>query len=547
MSVHPRAGQPPIELVDITALIDAYYQIKPNVENPEEQVSFGTSGHRGSSLRNSCTETHVAAIVQASCDHRKSAGITGPMFLGGDTHALTDPAIKTAIEVLVGNQVNVRIQKDLAPVPTPALSRAIIALGLEGIKCDGILVTPSHNPPADGGIKYNPPHGGPADTDVTGPVQARANQLIAQKLAGVNRVEFSKAIKSEYLEEWDFLMPYVLDLVNVLDMHAIARSGVKLGVDPLGGASIHYWDVIADVYKLNLKVVNDFLDPTFAFMPLDHDGKIRMDCSSPWAMSGLVSNRTQFDVAFGTDPDSDRHGIVTKDAGLMNPNAYLAVAIDYLFNHRPNWGWETAVGKTLVSSSMIDRVAKALGRKLIEVPVGFKWFVPGLSAGTLGFGGEESAGASFLKFSSKVWSTDKDGILLSLLAAEITAVTGKDPGVHYDELVLRFGRPYYARLDAPANAQARKALGALTPDKVAASTLAGEPITARLTHAPGNGQPIGGLKIVTESGWFAARPSGTEDLYKIYAESFVSEDHLKQIQVEAKAIVSQVLESIKGA
>ncbi len=548
MPVHPLAGTPaPADvLVDVTALMNAYYDRRPDPGDPSTQVAFGTSGHRGSSLRGSFTETHVAAIVQAICEHRAAAGIDGPLFLGGDTHALSGPALRTAIEVLAANGVTTRFQEGLEPVPTPALSRAILSLARDGIASDGILITPSHNPPEDGGLKYNPPHGGPADTTITGPIQARANRIIAAGLADVRRMAFQDALRTPHVGTFDFRAPYVSDLANVLNLDVVRDAGVRIGVDPLGGASVHYWDAIADHYGLDLVVVNPAIDPAFAFMPLDHDGRIRMDCSSPWAMSGLIGHRQRFDVAFGSDPDADRHGIVTRTAGLMNPNAFLAVAIEYLFAHRPGWRPDAAVGKTLVSSGMIDRVAQSIGRRVVEVPVGFKWFVPGLLDGSFGFGGEESAGASFLRHDGTAWTTDKDGILLCLLAAEITARTGEDPGTRYQTLVQRFGRPWYARIDAPADAAARRALGGLDPDRVQVTELAGETVRARLTHAPGNGEPIGGLKIVADSGWFAARPSGTEDLYKIYAESFAGEDHLRRIQDEAREIVSRTLSRTGG-
>jgi phosphoglucomutase len=543
MPAHPLAGRPaPREsLVDVDALVAAYHDRRPDLDDPATRVTFGTSGHRGSSLKGAFTESHVLAIVQALCEHRAAAGIDGPLLLGGDTHALSGPALRTAIEVLAANGVKTWVEQDLAPVPTPALSRAILALGRTGVVADGILATPSHNPPEDGGLKYNPPHGGPADTTITGPVQERANRILADGLAGVRRMPFEAAMRSGFVRTFDFRTPYVEDLANVLDLDAVRAAGVRMGVDPLGGASAAYWDVIAARYGLDLTVVNPVVDPAFAFMTLDHDGRIRMDCSSPWAMAGLIGHRERFDIAFGADPDADRHGIVTRSAGLMNPNAYLAVAIDYLFRRRPGWRPDARIGKTLVSSSLIDRVAAALGRDVCEVPVGFKWFVPGLSDGSFGFGGEESAGASFLRRDGTAWTTDKDGLLLCLLAAEITARTGEDPGARHAALTARFGTSHYARIDAPADAGQRAALGRLSPDRVAATDLAGEPIRQRLTHAPGNGAAIGGLKVVADSGWFAARPSGTEDLYKIYAESFVGPDHLRRIQDEARAIVAAAL------
>ncbi len=544
MPIHPLAGQPaPREfLVDIDSLIAAYFKKRPDPDDPATRVVFGTSGHRGSSLKGSFNESHILAVVQALCEHRAAAGINGPMFLGGDTHALSGPALKTAIEVLAANSVTTLAEEGLVPVPTPALSRAILAHNRQaGGRADGILVTPSHNPPEDGGIKYNPPEGGPADTTVTKAVQDRANRILADGLADVRRMPFDTAMRSGLVHPFDFRTPYVEDLANVLDLDTVRSAGVRLGVDPLGGASVAYWDKIAERYGLNLVVVNPRVDPTFGFMTLDHDGRIRMDCSSPWAMAGLIAHRNEFDVAFGADPDADRHGIVTRSAGLMNPNAFLAVAIAYLFERRPGWRPDANVGKTLVSSSMIDRVAAGIGRAVYEVPVGFKWFVPGLLDGSCGFGGEESAGASFLRRDGTPWTTDKDGILLGLLAAEITANTGEDPGVRYTALTERYGKPWYARIDAPANATQRSALAALSPDRITDAELAGEPIRQRLTHAPGNGAPIGGLKVVSDSGWFAARPSGTEDLYKIYAESFRDENHLHQIQDEARRIVTRAL------
>jgi phosphoglucomutase len=544
MSEHPLAGRPAPEdtLVDVDVLVAAYFDRQPDPDDPTARVAFGTSGHRGSSLKGSFTESHVLAIVQAICEHRAAAGITGPLFLGGDTHALSAPALRDAIEVLAANGVTTLVEHGLAPVPTPALSRAVLAHHRRtGIPADGILATPSHNPPEDGGLKYNPPHGGPADTTITGPIQDRANRILAAGLADVRRMPFDAAIRSGHIHEFDFRTPYVAELTEVLDLDAVRTAGVRMGVDPLGGASVHYWDAIAERHGLDLSVVNPRVDPTFGFMTLDHDGRIRMDCSSPFAMAGLIALRDRFDIAFGTDPDADRHGIVTPGAGLMNPNAFLAVAIDYLFARRPGWPADAHVGKTLVSSSLIDRVATGIGRTVSEVPVGFKWFVPGLADGSCGFGGEESAGASFLRRDGTAWTTDKDGILLCLLAAEITANTGEDPGRRYEALTARHGTPWYARIDAPANASQRRALAGLSPDRVTAAELAGEPIRARLTHAPGNGAPIGGLKVVAETGWFAARPSGTEDLYKIYAESFQDQAHLRRIQEEARGIVARAL------
>lgn len=544
MPEHPMAGRPaPAEMrLDVEALTAAYHDRRPYFENPATRVAFGTSGHRGSSLKGSFTESHVLAIVQAVCEHRAASGISGPLFLGGDTHALSRPALRTAIEVLAANGVTTLVEDGLAPVPTPALSRAVLGYRRRtGGLADGILATPSHNPPEDGGLKYNPPHGGPADTSVTGPIQDRANQILASGLADVRRVAYEAALRSGFVRTFDFRTPYVEELTDVLDLEAVRAAGVRMGVDPLGGASVHYWDAIAQRHGLDLTVVNPRVDPAFGFMPLDHDGRIRMDCSSAHAMSGLIALRDRFDVAFGTDPDADRHGIVTPGAGLMTPNAFLAVAIDYLFRRRPAWRADAHVGKTLVSSSLIDRVAAGIGRVVSEFPVGFKWFVPGLADGSCGFGGEESAGASFLRRDGTAWTTDKDGILLCLLAAEITATTGNDPGRRFDALTARCGTPWYARIDAPANAAQRRALAALSPERVAAVELAGEPILACLTHAPGNGAPIGGLKVVAESGWFAARPSGTEDLYKIYAESFRDPAHLRAIQDAAREIVARAL------
>ena len=539
MSRNPLAGKPcpPEMLTDVARLTRAYYETKVDPGNPAQKVVFGTSGHRGSSLKGTFQEDHIAAITQAVCDHRKSAGITGALYLGRDTHALSEPAARTALEVLAANGVTVYMTDGFTP--TPVISHAVIAANRAGgAPCDGIVITPSHNPPDNGGIKYNPPHGGPADTTVTGEIARRANELLAGGLRGVKRIPYDRARKAATTIEYDFVTPYADDLIHVVDLDAVAAAGLKLGADALGGSGLAYWPVIAEKYKLDLTELNGKYDPAFSFMCLDWDGKIRMDCSSPDAMAGLIALKDKFDLAWGNDPDFDRHGIVTPDGGLMNPNHYLAAAIDYLFSTRLNWREDAAVGKTAVSSSMIDRVAAALGRKLCEVPVGFKWFVPGLTDGSFGFGGEESAGASFLRFNGSVWSTDKDGIILALLAAEMTAKTGKTPSRRYAELTSRFGNPVYRRIDAPADAALKAALSALTPDAVTATELAGEPITAKLTHAPGNGAAIGGLKVVTENGWFAARPSGTEDVYKIYAESFKGEAHLAAIQDEARSIVA---------
>lgn len=540
MAVHQRAGQPVAkeDLVNIPRLVSEYYLNRPTQDS---LVSFGTSGHRGSSLNNSFTETHIAAICQALVEHRKEKKIHGPLFIGIDTHALSECAFATAIEVFVANQVKVIVQEGRGYTPTPVISHAILTFNknTDGALADGVVITPSHNPPQDGGFKYNPPNGGPADGDITNAIQARANEIINTEMAGVLRTPFSEALNSEYVKEHDFIQPYVDDLDSVIDMKAIADSGLKIGVDPLGGSGIAYWDVIASTYGIDIEVVNNTVDPTFSFMPLDKDGKIRMDCSSPYAMSGLIKLKDKFDIAVGNDPDYDRHGIVTKSAGLMNPNHYLSVAISYLFSHRPEWKESLSIGKTLVSSSMIDRIAKDLGKPLSEVPVGFKWFVEGLFNGTYGFGGEESAGASFLRKDGSAWSTDKDGIILALLAAEITAVTGKDPAQHYQAFTEKFGAPVYTRLDAPASLQQKNILKNLRAEDIETDSLAGEKILAKLTHAPGNNAAIGGLKVVTENGWFAARPSGTEEIYKIYGESFIGEEHLAAITSEAQEIVNQ--------
>ena len=537
MPISPLAGKPapPDLLVDVAQLEHAYYSRQPDLNDPRQLVSFGTSGHRGTSLEGSFNEAHILAITQAICEYRKGQGIGGPVFMGKDTHALSGPAQRTALEVLAANQVETVIQSGNGVTPTPVISHAILVWnGADrGSTADGIVITPSHNPPEDGGFKYNPPNGGPAETDVTSWIQDRANAL----LRGGNR-DVKRASSHETIHEQDMVMPYVNDLASVIDMEAIRASGLALGVDPLGGASLPYWNPIRDVYGLNLTVVNPALDPTFRFMTVDHDGKIRMDCSSPYAMAKLVGLRHDYRLAFGNDPDADRHGIVTPSAGLMNPNHYLAVAIQYLVTHRKEWPSGVVVGKTVVSSSLIDRVVARLGRKLAEVPVGFKWFADGLFSGSFCFGGEESAGASFLRRNGTVWTTDKDGLIMNLLAAEITATTGQDPGEHFQKLVEDFGMPYYTRIDAPATPEQKTRLQKLTPESVKAKELAGEPIRQRLTEAPFNGAPIGGLKIVTDNGWFAARPSGTEDIYKIYAESFKSEAHLEAIVAEAQQIVS---------
>lgn len=534
----------PEDLVDIDALISAYYDLTPEMSDPAQRVAFGTSGHRGSSFKSSFNDAHIAAISQAIAEYRKGQGITGPLFMGKDTHALSGPAQDTALEVLAANGVTVLLDAADGFVPTPALSRAIIvhnANPANTAQADGIVITPSHNPPADGGFKYNPPHGGPADSDATGWIANRANELLEGGNKDVVRLSLEKAQAAETTGTYDYLGSYVDELGDVIDMEAIASSGLKIGADPMGSASVAYWQRIAEQYKLNMDVVNPQVDPQWAFMTLDWDEKIRMDCSSPNAMASLIANRDKYDIATGNDADSDRHGIVTPDHGLMNPNHYLATAIDYLYRNRTGWAQDAGVGKTLVSSSIIDRVADSLGRALVEVPVGFKYFVDGLSKGTIGFGGEESAGASFLMRDGKVWATDKDGIILALLASEMTAVTGKTPSQRYAELTRSFGEPAYARVDAAATREQKAKLSKLSPADVTASELAGETITAKLTEAPGNGASIGGLKVNTESAWFAARPSGTEDVYKIYAESFKGADHLAQVQKEAKALVDGVI------
>jgi phosphoglucomutase len=545
MAPHPLAGHPapPELLVDVGRLERLYYEGRPDPDDPLQRVSFGTSGHRGTPLDTTFTERHILAISQSIADYRQAKGISGPVILGKDTHATSRPAERTALEVLAANGVTVVVQRDDGFTPTPAVSRAILArnAGRSSGLADGIVITPSHNPPADGGFKYNPPDGGPADTDVTTWIQDRANALLAGGNAGVRRMSLDRARAAATTHEEDLLEPYVAALAQVLDLEAVRASGLELGVDPLGGASLAYWPRIAERYGLDLTVVNPALDPTFAFMPVDHDGKIRMDCSSPWAMAGLVQLKDRYAVAWGNDSDADRHGIVTPSAGLLNPNAYLAVAIHYLLTHRPAWAPTARVGKTLVSSALIDRVVADLGRELLEVPVGFKWFAPGLYAGSCCFGGEESAGASFLRRDGGVWTTDKDGLLLGLLAAEITAVTGRDPGEHYAELTSRLGAPVYTRIDTPCSPAEKAGFKRLTPDSVTPTTLAGDPITAKLTKAPGNGAAIGGLKVTTAQGWFAARPSGTENVYKLYAESFRDAGHLARIVADAQEMVRRVL------
>ena len=550
MAIHPLAGKPaPAEiLIDVAALEKAYYERKPNVDDPAQMVSFGTSGHRGSPLNASLNEAHILAITQAICEYRASKQITGPLFMGKDTHAASGPAQRTALEVLAGNSVETIIQSGDGFTPTPAISRSILVhnRGKKDRLADGIVVTPSHNPPADGGFKYNPPDGGPADTDVTDWIQARANTLLRDENRGVKRTAYDAALKAATTRQEDLLTPYVDDLTAVIDMEAIRAQQVKIGVDPLGGAALGYWQKVAERYRFDLTVVNAQIDPTFGFMTLDHDGKIRMDCSSPYAMASLVQLKDRFQVAFGNDADSDRHGIVTPALGLMNPNHYLAVAIHYLLSHRPAWNKSAAVGKTLVSSCLIDRVVERLDRKLFEVPVGFKWFSPGLFDGSVCFGGEESAGASFLCKDGTVWTTDKDGIILCLLAAEMIATTGRDAASWYDELTRAMGKPYYTRVDLAATAAQKNALKALKPDALTAKELAGEPILAKLTHAPGNGAAIGGLKVTAKNGWFAVRPSGTEDLCKIYAESLRSEEHLSAIKDQAAAIMQDVFAAAKA-
>lgn len=544
MSQSSLAGSLPTPdmLVQVPELISAYYTQQPDSRLVRQQVSFGTSGHRGSSLNTSFNEAHIAAITAALIEYRREQGITGAILIGADTHALSWPAFVTTIEVLAAAGVPLRYQAGFKPTPTPVISRLIIVnnAASSDVLCDGIVITPSHNPPTDGGFKYNPTHGGPADTDATGWIQNRANELLDQ-WENIPRMDFAEALKQSSVIADDFVTPYVAELEQVIDFEAIRKAGISIGVDPMGGAGLPYWKPIAERYQLDLTVVNDRIEPDFRFMPLDHDGKIRMDCSSAYAMSGLLAIKDRFDIAFGNDTDADRHGIVTPDGGLLNPNHYLAVAIDYLFHHRPEWAEHLAIGKTVVSSSMIDRVAAGLGRTVFETPVGIKWFQPGLTAGELGFGGEESAGATFLCRDGQVWTTDKDGLILGLLAAEILAVTSKDPWEYYNDLVDRYGQPFYTRVDAPISAEEKARFKGLTADSVSATNLAGESITRVLTHAPGNQAPLGGLKVETANGWFAARPSGTEDIYKIYAESFISSEHLARILEEAKTLVSEVL------
>ncbi|GAA5227605.1 phosphoglucomutase (alpha-D-glucose-1,6-bisphosphate-dependent) [Paeniglutamicibacter antarcticus] len=542
---HPRAGTPalPQDLIDLPAVRNAYFDIHPDPSDPAQRVAFGTSGHRGTSLNGSFNEDHIMAITQAIVEYRRGAGITGPLFVGKDTHALSDHAQDTVLEVLAGNDIEILADARKGWTPTPALSHAILGHNADAAapRADGIIITPSHNPPADGGLKYNPPHGGPADTDATSWIAERANQLLEAKLSGIRRISLDAALSGGRIGAFDFMPSYINDLPSILDMDAIRESGLRIGADPMGGAAVDYWGAIAETHKLDLTVVNPAVDPQFAFMTLDTDGKIRMDCSSAHAMASLIEARNSFDISTGNDADADRHGIVTPDGGLLNPNHFLAVAIQYLYTHRTGWSPDAGIGKTLVSSSMIDRVAAKLGRTLVEVPVGFKWFVPGLIDGTGAFGGEESAGASFLRRDGSTWTTDKDGILLALLASEITAVTGSSPSVHYAGLVAEHGAPSYARLDATADRAQKARLANLSAKDVSAEMLAGEKITARLTEAPGNGAKIGGLKVTTENAWFAARPSGTEDKYKIYAESFLGDEHLARVQAEAQTIVAAVL------
>jgi phosphoglucomutase len=550
LRVDERAGQPASQddLVDVARLVTDYYALHPDPAVPEQQVAFGTSGHRGSALRCSFNDDHIAATTQAICDFRAAAGTTGPLYLGRDTHALSEPAFVTALEVLAANGVTVLTDSRNGYTPTPALSLAILVYneGRAGGRADGIVITPSHNPPEDGGFKYNPPDGGPAGSQITGKIQERANELLAGGLREVRRGPYAQARNAPTTQAFDFLDTYVAQLPTVVNMDAIRAAGIRIGADPLGGASVAYWAEIADRFGLDLTVVNPVVDPTFRFMTLDWDGRIRMDCSSPYAMASLIGRAAEFAIATGNDTDSDRHGIVTPDTGLLDPNHYLAVAIDYLYTHRENWPAGAAVGKTMVSSSIIDRVAAAVGRELTEVPVGFKWFVPGLLDGSIAFGGEESAGASFLRRDGRVWTTDKDGIILALLASEIAAVTGRSPGERYRELAAQLGDPAYARIDAPATRAQKALLARLSPDQVSVSELAGEPVLARLTRAPGNGEPLGGIKVITESGWFAARPSGTEDVYKLYAESFRGADQLARIQEDAQHILDGVLKEAEG-
>jgi phosphoglucomutase len=547
MAIHQLAGKPaPRELlVNIPRLVSSYYSLKPDTSDPHQTVAFGTSGHRGSSYKKSFNEDHILAITQAICEYRQANKITGPLFAGMDTHALSEPALATALEVFAGNSVTVMIQEGLGYTPTPVISHAILTFNRERTSglADGVVITPSHNPPDNGGFKYNPPHGGPADTEATKVIEDRANEILQKGNKEVHRMPFEKALSADTTHNHDYIGPYTEDLANIIDMEAISGAGLKIGVDPLGGAAIGFWNPISQAFGLDIEVVNETIDPTFAFMTVDKDGKIRMDCSSPHAMAGLIQLKDNFDIAFGNDPDTDRHGIVTRSSGLLNPNHYLAVTVWYLFQNRPHWRDDAAVGKTLVSSSMIDRVAAHLNRKLSEVPVGFKWFVDGLIDGSYGFGGEESAGASFLRKNGAVWSTDKDGIIMALLAAEITAKMNRSPDEVYKDLEGQFGSPVYERIDAPAKPEQKAVLRKLSPDMVTAKELAGEKIIAKLTHAPGNSAPIGGLKVVTENGWFAARPSGTEDIYKVYTESFKGIDHLRRIQDEAQTIVNEAFKA----
>lgn len=547
MAHHPRAGQPaqPEQLVDLSRLEQAYYHETPDPSDVHQRVSFGTSGHRGSSLKRTFNEAHILAITQAICEYRIKTGTTGPLFIGKDTHALSAPAQRSALEVLAANGVHVRMDKDDGYTPTPVMSHAILHTnrGRTSGFADGIIITPSHNPPEDGGFKYNPPHGGPADTDVTKAIETRANELLAAKLLGVKRLPYEQALRAASTTRYDFVDTYIGDLAAVVDLERIKAAKLRLGVDPLGGAAVGYWGPLAERYGLDLQIVNASVDPTFRFMTLDWDGKIRMDCSSPYAMASLITLKNRFDLAFGNDTDTDRHGIVTPGAGLMNPNHYLAAAISYLFTHRPGWKSAAGIGKTVVSSSIIDRLVRSFKRRLVEVPVGFKWFVPGLSDGSLGFGGEESAGAAFLRLDGTTWVTDKDGIIMNLLAAEMLAVTGKDPAQLYSELTAQLGEPVYERIDAPATRAQKAALQTFSPQQVRTKELAGEPIIAMLTEAPGNKASIGGLKVTTANGWFAARPSGTEDVYKLYAESFKGQAHLLQIQEDAQTLIKQVFTS----
>ena len=548
MSLHELAGKPAPRslLANIPRLVSAYYTHTPDASDPDQRVAFGTSGHRGSSLRNSFTERHILAICQAIAEYRKSRKIGGPLFMGMDTHALSEAALATAVEVFAANRIAVTVQRGLRYTPTPVISHAILTYnrGRKSGFADGVVITPSHNPPEDGGFKYNPPEGGPADTKTTKVIEARANALLEKGLRNIRRIPFERALKSGSVHEYDYMAPYVEDLQNVIDLEAIAKAGLKIGVDPLGGAAVDFWDPIADRYGLSLEVVNRVVDPTFSFMTVDKDGKIRMDCSSPYAMESLIRLKDHFDIAFGNDTDVDRHGIVTRGAGLMNPNHYLSAAVHYLFRNRPGWREDAAVGKTLVSTSMLDRVAADLGRRLYEVPVGFKWFVDGLLDGSCGFSGEESAGASFLRREGTVWTTDKDGIIMDLLACELTAKTGRDPAALYHDLEERFGRCFYERLDTPATPEQKAALTRFSPEMITAGELAGNPILASVTRAPGNNAAVGGVKVVTSQGWFAARPSGTEDIYKIYAESFLSEDHLRMIEKDAVTIVDDAFAAV---